>query len=145
MAGSKPAALPLGDTPAVNRSAVQSSVPQTSAMQPQHRMQRRAIQSARNKTVPAIWHPRRNALGLLRALEGGEDTRAGTRHARHDRRAVQVELRTQPAKRLGHLGAARAYYRFEHVDGAAFGKGAYCDDGGISCQFRGLEEFCGTH
>ncbi len=42
-------------------------------------------------------------------------------------------------------GSARAYYRLEHIDGAAFGKGAYCDDGRISCQFRGLEHLSGIH
>src|ERR1700683_3548377 len=75
MAGSKPAALPLGDTPAVNRSAVHTSAVRASAVHPQHRMQWRAIQSARDKTSPAVWNPRRDALRLLRTLEAGEAAR----------------------------------------------------------------------
>src|SRR6202140_2195051 len=111
----------------------------------QHRMQRRAIQSARDKTAPSVWNSRRDALRILGALEAGEDARTGTGHARRDRRAVRIDLSTQPRERLGHLRAARAYYRFKDVDGAAFGKGAYCDDGRISCQFRGLEDLSGAH
>src|ERR1700681_3232185 len=119
------------------------ATPQQSSTQ--HRMQRRAIQSARDKTAPSVWNSRRDALRILGALEAGEDARTGTGHARRDRRAVRIDLSTQPRERLGHLRAARAYYRFKDVDGAAFGKGAYWDVGRISCQFRGLEDLSGTH
>src|ERR1700676_3366625 len=119
------------------------ATPQQSSTQ--HRMQRRAIQSARDKTAPSVWNSRRDALRILGALEAGEDACTGTGHARRDRRAVRIDLSSQPRQRLGHLRAARAYYRFKDVDGAAFRKGAYCDDGRISCQFRGLEDLCGIY
>jgi hypothetical protein len=102
-------------------------------------MHRRMIQSARDKAAPSVRHPRRDTLRILGALEGGEDTRAGAGQSPFDRRPVRIDLRRQPRQRLGHLRPACAYYRFKDVDGAAFRKGAYCDDGRISCQFRGLE------
>src|ERR1039458_2575743 len=130
MAGSKPAALPLGDTPAVIHPAAQS------ASHSQHCMQRRVIQSARHKAAPSIRNAGGDTLRILGTLEAGKDARAGPGHARGDDRATRIDLSAQPAQRLGDLWAARAYYRFEDVDGTAFGKGAYCDEGGISCQFR---------
>src|ERR1700722_2009461 len=114
-------------------------------LHPQHRMHRRAIQSARDKTAPSIRHARRNALCILGPLEAREDARAGTRQMRPERHAVRIDLCAQPLEGLGHLRVARAYYRFERVNGAAFGKGAYCEDDRISCQFRGLEGLGGAH
>jgi hypothetical protein len=102
-------------------------------------MQRRMIQSARDKAAPPVWNPCRDTLRILGALEAGEDTRPGAGQSRRDRRPVRIDLRRKPRERRGHLRPACAYYRFKHVDGAAFRNGAYCDDGRISCQFRGLE------
>jgi len=117
----------------------QSLTPGRSTAHPQHRMQRRMIQSARDKAAPPVWNPCRDTLRILGALEAGEDTRPGAGQSRRDRRPVRIDLRRKPRERRGHLRPACAYYRFKHVDGAAFRNGAYCDDGRISCQFRGLE------
>ena len=88
MAGSKPAALPLGDTPA-SRSLTPASA------SPSMRVQRRVIQSARDETAPAIRNPRRDTLRvLLRARSWRRYTRPCRSVARRDRRAVRIDLRS---------------------------------------------------
>src|SRR5476651_2186582 len=114
MAGSKPAALPLGDTPA------------------KPLMHGGAIQPPRNESRPAIRHASRNIPSVRLARERGKDARSGSREARPRR------LR-EPLKRLANLRIARAHHRLAIVVAARFQKAAYCDELGISCQFRGLE------
>src|ERR1700722_162426 len=122
-----------------------SLTPRSSTAHPQHRMQRRMIQSAHDKAAPPVRNPSGDTLRILGARGAGEDTRAGAGQARRDRRPVRIDLRGQPPQRLRHLRPACAYYWFKDVDGVALRKGAYCDDGRISCQFRGLEQLRGTH
>src|SRR5438132_4949658 len=106
MAGSKPAALPLGDTPAPvalpsapmrmgggRASYAASPTPRV----PEKLVERGAVEAPRHEAPPAIGHPPREPLRLGGALEGREDTRAGARQVRgSDAR--------EPLERLGHLG-----------------------------------------
>src|ERR1700728_3584923 len=50
----------------------------------------------------------------------------------------------QPLQRFRHFGIARPHHRLAVVAAAGLKKGAYCDEGGITCQFRALEHLPGT-
>ena len=125
MAGSKPAALPLGDTP---------------ANLPPHRpysisMQRRAIHSAGHEAAPCDPARAPRCRSASAALANAANT--------HDPRPRQPRRREapQPLQRRADLRVARAHHRLEVVPATPFEKAAYCDEGRISCQFRGLEYF----
>src|ERR1700722_8843128 len=114
MAGSKPAALPLGDTPAKSL------------------MHGGSIQPPCDESRPAIRHARHNVLGGGGACESCKDARPRPRQIRGSR------LR-EPIKRRANFRVARAHHRLAIVVATRFEKAAYCDERGISCQFRGLE------
>src|SRR5580704_3227921 len=50
----------------------------------------------------------------------------------------------QPLERIGYLRRARPHDAFAVVAAPRLKKGAYCDEGGISCQFRALEDLPGA-
>ena len=52
---------------------------------------------------------------------------------------------TEAVKRFGDLATALADYRGAVVTTTPREKGAYCRDGGITCQFSGLKDLRGTH
>src|SRR6202521_2305832 len=143
MAGSKPAALPLGDTPASVRprgklagahlTAASSLPPVLEAF-----VHGRGVQAPSHKAHPAIGNPRRQALGVAGAPACAEDARPGARQAR--RRKSR-----QPLERFRHLRCARAHDGLAVVAPTGLKKGAYCDEGRISCQFRALEYLPGAH
>src|SRR5580658_4464995 len=139
MAGSKPAALPLGDTPASASPALVAGAHLTAAgASPPARKLRvhgRAVEPARHVAPPAIGNLRREALGFDRARALGEYARARQPGGRPPR---------QPLQRLRHFGIARPHHRLAVVAAAGLKKGAYCDEGGITCQFRALEHLPGT-
>src|SRR5579871_3300741 len=89
MTGSKPVALPLGDTPTVRD---QSSTVQTV-------MERRVSQTSRDECAPAIRNSRSDALRILGTLEAREDTGTRTGQTRRDRNVTNVDLRIQPIER----------------------------------------------
>src|SRR5580704_170645 len=134
MTGSKPVALPLGDTPTV-----------ASSIQPKSCVHWRAIQRSRHEAAPAVWNTCRDPLRIHLAFKTGEDARTGSRHASRNLRVVRINLRPQPLERLCHFRMSCRRDRLKCVGGAALRKGAYCDDGGISCQFSGLEHLGRTH
>src|SRR6185437_13911688 len=155
MAGSKPAALPLGDTPtyasaphrvprAQHRVTARPG-PGAPGCAPQPNLQplvhRRHIEPSGNIALPTIGDARRNTLGIDRARARRKN--AGTRSGE-----PRGGIPRQPVERIGHLTVARTYHWLAIVPPAPDGparlkKGAYCDDGGISCQFRGLEHVTG--
>ena len=120
MAGSKPAALPLGDTPTeAARARVSYSTParRISSSDPALERQGRA-------------HPPRVA-------------NAANMHEPVPVKRARRRLR-KPLERLRHFRIARPHHRLAIVAAARFEKAAYCDEGGISCQFRGLEYLGGA-
>src|SRR5438874_2834988 len=108
MAGSKPAALPLGDTPAPVALTIRtkptrmgggraSYAASPTPRLPEKLVERGAVEAPRHEAPPAIGHPPREPLRLGGALERRENTRAGARQTRgSDAR--------EPLERLGHLG-----------------------------------------
>src|ERR1700728_4006144 len=86
MAGSKPAALPLGDTPASASPALVAGAHLTAAgASPPARKLRvhgRAVEPARHVAPPEIGNLRREALGFDRARALGEYARARARQPR---------------------------------------------------------------
>src|ERR1700733_10583929 len=120
MAGSKPAALPLGDTP--TKSLVHG----------------RSIQPSRDKSRPALRHTHRHLPGSRLACKCCEDARARTGEMRRCR------LR-KPFKRCANFRVTRTNHALAIVVTARLEKAAYCDKRGITCQFRGLEDFRRAH
>src|SRR3974377_1413348 len=108
-------------------------------------MQWRAIEPAHDEAAPAIRHSSRDALGLLGRLEDGEHAAAGAAHARLRRTPERARLTREPVERLAARRVAPAHDRLTHVTDPLRRKVAYCDDGRIACQFRGLEDLCGAH
>src|SRR5579862_5392581 len=105
---------------------------------PQLLAQRRDVQPPCHRARPAVGNPRREALGLRGAGKRRVHARAGARQARRSEAA-------EPVERLAHLRAERAHDTLAVVPAARLKKVAYCDEGGISCQFRALEHRCGAH
>src|SRR5580658_2571688 len=106
MAGSKPAALPLGDTPAPSAARTNAGAHLTAASgpppAPKLPLQRRDIQAAGDIAAPAVGDLRGEPLGLGR-------TRAGRKHARARSGQVCRPEAPEPIERLGHLRRARAH------------------------------------
>src|SRR5262249_52971892 len=98
---------------------------------------RRAVQAARDEAHPAVRHARRQPLSFGCAAAGGKDTRPGAGE-------LGAPFASEPIDRRRHLGQTRAHYRLAIVVPARLKKGAYCDEGGISCQFRALEHLSGA-
>src|SRR4029077_1620885 len=98
---------------------------------------RRAVQAACDETHPAVRHTRGQPLSLGRTAARGKDTGPGAGEAR-------APLAREPIDRRRHLGRACPDYRLAVVAPTRLKKGAYCDEGGISCQFRALEDLPGT-
>src|SRR5207248_11145089 len=119
MAEPKPAALPLGDTPAPVALTIRtkptwmgggraSYAASPTPRLPEKLVERGAVEAPRHEAPPAIGHPPRQPLRLGGALERRENTRAGARQTRgSDAR--------EPLERLGHPGRARADYRLAIV------------------------------
>src|SRR5690606_7998380 len=107
MAGSKPAALPLGYTP------IQPFV------------HGRCIQPPRHEARPAIRHASGDALGVCGRVKACEDT--GTRP-----RELCARILPEPVERRCHFGETRPHRALAVVPAAGLKKGAYCDEGGIS-------------
>ena len=105
-------------------------------------MNRRHIQPASHERAPAIWRARRNALRFDRASERRKNTGTGPGESR--RREF-----LEPAQCVRHLRVKRTHHWLAIVPAAGKAtrpeKGAYCDDGGISCQFRALEHVLRRH
>src|SRR5204863_957592 len=101
MAGSKPAALPLGDTPASVRPRGElagAHLTAASRLPPvlEQLVHRRAVQAPSHEAPPAIGNPRRQALGLT-------GTPARAEHARAGARQVRRRKPRQPLERFRHL------------------------------------------
>src|SRR5215831_7170494 len=127
MAGSKPAALPLGDTPASARqcgkvAGAHLTAASGKAPAPQLLMQRRGIQAPHHEALPAIGNPCREPLSLGRGPEGGED--AGSRA-----REVRRRRAPEPLQGFGHLRHAGSHHRLAVVPPTRLKKVAYCDEG----------------
>src|SRR5580700_6822533 len=143
MAGSKPAALPLGDTPApqsrANRGARARILSAASTPSPRLELplQGRGVKTPRHEARPPIGNLRREALGLRGRGERAEHARSRAAHVRRSRPG-------EPIERLRDLGRARTHDWLAVVTPARLKKGAYCDERGISCQFRALEDLPGT-
>ena len=139
MAGSKPAALPLGDTPApvrprANRRARILQPPQLPPPKLETLVQRRACsgRARRNSSSDPAPAPRvAPPAGRTRAR--GEHAGAGPGQLRG-----RLAGRATPAA-SATSGDLRPHHRLAVVPAARLKKGAYCDEGGISCQFRALE------
>src|SRR6202140_4689195 len=123
MAGSKPPALPLGDTPASVRprgklagahlTAASSLPPVLEAF-----VHGRGVQAPSHKAHPAIGNPRRQALRVAGAPPGPEGVGPGYRQAK------QYEPR-QLVERCRRLRCARADTGVAEVAPARLKKGAY--------------------
>src|SRR5215831_7082632 len=105
--------------------------------QPQLLVHRRSVKSACDEAHPAVGHARRQAFGIRRVRARREDARAGAGQSR-------AALTGEPVERFRYLGRAGAHHRFAVVTPTRLKKGAYCDERGISCQFRALEHFTGA-
>src|SRR5580704_3048191 len=143
MAGSKPAALPLGDTPAPapprRKAGAGAHLTAASGAPPvwQLFVRRRGVQAPCDEAHPPIWDLRRETFGLCGAAEHRENAGAGAGHA------GGCKTR-QPVERIGHRRRACPHHRLAVVAAARVKKAAYCDEGRISCQFSALENFAGA-
>src|SRR6516164_9150149 len=128
MAGSKPAALPLGDTPAtLTRAETSAGAHLTAASgpppaQPELLVHRRSVKSPRDEAHPAVGHARREAFGVRRARARREHAGAGAGKPR-------AALAREPVEGRGHLGGAGPHHRLAVVPPTRLKKGAYCDEG----------------
>src|SRR5688572_21981996 len=138
MAGSKPAALPLGDAPTAFKKTLWRIERASTGFVRQPIQQRRAVHAAHYITGPTRGHARRRAL--CRSLIGHGDKHAGTSAGQ-----PRFPKFTQPIKRFGDLATTLADYRGAVVTTTPRKKVAYCRDGGITCQFRILKDGCSTH
>src|ERR1700691_1192234 len=81
---------------------------------------------------------------VSRARASESRKKAGADHSEPRRRGF-----LEPAQRVRHLRVKRAHHWLAIVPAAGTAarpkKGAYCDDGGISCQFSVLEHVLGGH
>src|SRR5882762_1934304 len=101
MAGSKPAALPLGDTPAcvcprgelagAHLTAASGLPPVLEAF-----VHGRGVQALSHEAHPAIGNPRRQALGLAGAPARAEDARPGARQARRRKSRLRRTIDVDP-------------------------------------------------
>src|SRR2546423_7077588 len=96
MAGSKPAALPLGDTPASVRPRGElagAHLTAASRLPPvlEQLVRRRGVQTPSHEAAPAIGDPRRQALGLTSTRARAEHARAGARQARRRKARQPLE------------------------------------------------------
>src|SRR5579871_2250585 len=96
------------------------------------RMHGRGVEPARHVGAPAVRDPGGEAFRLRRALEGGE-------HARTGAGEMRAGMAPEPLERLAHRPHPGPHHGLAVVAPARVKKGAYCDEGRISCQFRGLE------
>src|SRR5690349_14210918 len=110
MAGSKPAALPLGDTPTT------SSTRRTGAKLFQ---ERRLIETARHVSAPRVRNARRDALRVFDAGELREHTGARTREPGR-------RMPAQPIQSLSHRRKPGTNDPFAIVTPARFQKAAHC-------------------
>src|SRR5580765_3934951 len=95
-------------------------------------VQRRAVQAPRDVTSPAIRHPGRQPLRR-------HGTRARSEHAGAGPGEPRGRLAREPVQGVGDFRGLRPHHRLAVVPASRLKKGAYCDEGGISCQFRALE------
>src|SRR5678816_1368823 len=123
MAGSKPAALPLGDAPLSIGDPGQ---------------QRRAIQPAHHVSAPTRWQARPDSPRSVLVGQGHEHTGAGSGQS-------CLTKFLKPIKGFSDLRIAAAHARRAVVTSAARQEAAYCRDGGITCQFRGLKDLRRAH
>ncbi len=128
MTGSKPVALPLGDTPVSNPPAI--------AGQPLRRqafLQGRTVEAhgPRNRASLAAG-PTSAAFGRIAIGECREHATAGAGQARLASRGSQ-------ASALAHLGTAPGHDRFAIVASTCLQEAANCRLGGFPCQFRSLK------
>src|SRR4051812_8352120 len=107
MAGSKPAALPLGDTP-TTRTIHFEQFTQRQSQQTQPLVQRRRIQRPRDEASPAVRHFRGHALRIDGARKRRKQTCTGSRELR------RAEPR-EPVEGLSHLGESAPYDAFAIV------------------------------
>src|SRR5262245_11033975 len=105
---------------------------------PQLLVQRRAVHTACDEAHPAIRHTRCKPLGLCCAAARQKNAGARPGEAR-------TALAGEPVERRRHRSRTGTHHRLAVVASARLKKGAYCDEGRISCQFRALEHLPGAH
>src|SRR6185437_6232485 len=96
-----------------------------------------AVHTACHEAHPPIRHTRGEPLRLRCAAARQEDARTGASEPR-------TALAAEPIERRRHLGRSCTYHRLAVVASTRLKKGAYCDEGGIPCQFRALEYLTGA-
>src|SRR5277367_4403161 len=131
MAGSKPAALPLGDTPTWKHQSTNS--PTRSS--PQSIKQGRVVQSTRHKCRERRRHLAHNFTAAIFSLTGQKNTGPSASQARSAKER-------QPIERIPDLRVTAPHHTQAIVSSAGLEETANSDGRGISCQFRILEH-CG--
>src|SRR5579863_3721020 len=115
MAGSKPAALPLGDTPAEFSASLDL---RPILLQPI--VHRRAVQAPGHETVPALRYLLRDVARVLLALEAREKTRTGSRQTRTTTPIDCPQALVEPIQRSRYLGIASTHHRLADIAGLAW-------------------------
>src|SRR5688572_17442213 len=129
MTGSKPVALPLGDTPLSNLPA------STGSLRRQAFLQGRSAEPTGHETAPF----RRQVFeGRLRGPAIAECREYAAASARHSRLAPPCE----PGQRPAHFGTALGHHRLAIVSSTCLQEAANCRLGGFPCQFRSLKHLC---
>ncbi len=151
MAGSKPAALPLGDTPTrslLNPVVVPPPVTAREHSHGNHRRPtcrsncRRAVSGDRLRPrvihpCHSLWLAREHRGRMRRIYHRCENTGAGARESRGP-------VATEPVERARDGRVSTPDHGFAVVPTAGPQEAGNCDDRRIPCQFRGFEHFSRT-
>src|SRR5688572_5439809 len=113
MTGSKPVALPLGDTPLTNLPASAGS------LRRQAFLQGRAAEPTGHETAPLRWQAIEGRMRGTAIAECREDAAAGARHSR-------LAPRCEPGQSPAHLGTAPGHHRLAIVASTCLQEAANC-------------------